>query len=142
MTRSVGTLLLVSCIALLVLPACAPPPAPGLGTSPTYPLVVSHDPSGANLHLGAIASSDPIRLHVESNSADASYRTNWTLGAGTCLRVVPRVGDPLVVTGDSLVADYYHVGRVLGVSIGPAGSQRFMAFGEPISWETIPCPAP
>lgn len=133
-------LLAVLALTLTGCPTAETPP--GLGTSQVDPLVVSIAPSGGDLRLGpAAASADPIRLHVEGNSADPSYRTNWTLGAGTCLRVVPRAGEAVVVTGAPLAADYYHLGRVLGVSIGTAPDQRFMAFGDPVLWETIPCPA-
>ena len=129
---------------LLSIAACdADAPSRGLGTSPVDPLVVALAPGENELHLGASAvAGNPIRLQIESNSADASYRTTWTLGPGTCLSVVPRTGDSLVVTGAPIVADYYHAGRVLGVTIGTAPAQRFMAFGEPIRWETVPCPTP
>ena len=133
-------LTLVSVLALAGCPS--PETPPGLGTSAVDPLVVSIAPTGSDLHVGpALGSVEPIRLHVEGNSADPSYRTNWTLGAGTCLRVVPREGEPVVVTGAPLAADYYHLGRVLGVSIGAAPDQSFMAFGDPIQWATVPCPA-
>lgn len=141
MPRAAATIsfFVLSCVLLAACPA--PEAAPGLGTSATDPLVVSLAPGGSELHLGAgVASGDPIRVRLDGDAANPAYRTNWTLGAGTCLRVVPRVGDPLIVTGAPLAADYYHLGRVLGVSIGAAPNQQFMGFGDPISWQTVPCP--
>jgi hypothetical protein len=119
------TTILATFIVLAFAGCPAPETSPGLGTTETEPLVVSLAHGGGDLRLGAAAGAgDPIRLHVEGNSADPSYRTNWTLGAGTCLRVVPRIGDPVVVTGAPIASDYYHLGRALGVSIGSAPSQN------------------
>ena len=130
-------------LSSVFLAACPPPEAPpGLGTSASDPLVVSLAPGGSELHLGAgIASGDPIRVRLEGDIANPTYHTNWTLGEGTCVRVVPRVGEPIVITGTPLSVDYYHLGRVLGVGTGTAAAPHWMGFGDPISWETIPCPA-
>ena len=107
-----------------------------LGTSDGQPLVVS---LRDDLHVAA-PGGDAFRVRLESTSGDTTYRTTWTLGTGTCLEVVPRAGAPVVVQGAPIVSDYYHVGRVLGVAVGPQGNQQFYSFVEPVSFRTIPCP--
>ncbi len=112
-----------------------------LGTSDGTPLVVSLR-DDTLVQLSGRPAGEPLRLHVESSSGDTTYRTNWALGTGSCLRVVPRAGEPVVIEGAPIVVDYYHVGRMLGVSVGPAGSAQLYSFIEPISYQTVPCPTP
>lgn len=108
-----------------------------LGTSDGQPLVVS---LRDDLRLAVPRAGDAFRVQLESSSGDTTYRTTWTLATGTCLRVVPRAGDTVVIQGAPIVSDYYHVGRVLGVAVGPQGNQQLYSFVEPISFQTIPCP--
>ncbi len=116
---------------------------PALGTSIGQPLVVQLDPTTTpNLGLGGgTASGDPIRLNVTSNSSDASYRTEWTVGAGTCLRVVRRDGQEVIHSGANIVAHYYHFGHMLGVTLGPPDNQELFSYLDPVTWSTTVCPA-
>lgn len=116
---------------------------PALGTSTGQPLVVQLDPSTTpNLGLnGGQASGDPIRVNVTSNSSDASYRTEWTVGAGQCLRVVRRDGQEVVHSGDNIVAHYYHFGHMLGVTVGPTDNPLLFSYIDPVTWSTGACPA-
>lgn len=133
---------LVVSMVTLVLAACGTDAAvpEALGTSDARPLAISFP---RDVRVGpAMNMGDPFRLHVETNSGDASYRTTWTLASGTCLRVVPRTGEPVVIEGQPIVADYYHFGRKLGVTVGQAGMpQQLFGFGDPVSWQTVACPA-
>jgi len=125
--------------SLLALPACdSGGPPPELRTPPGQPIEVrvqGLDQMGIGGRLG-----DPMRLNVTSNSSDASYRTEWTVGSGTCLRVVQRDGGEVIHSGSPIVAHYYHFGRMLGVTVGPEGEQQLHSYVDPIRWSTVPCP--
>jgi len=129
-------------MCLLALPACdlGGPAQPALGTSSAQPLVVQVDGLNDLGIGGSQRSGDPVRLNVTSNSSDASYRTEWTVGAGTCLRVVQRDGGEVIHSGAPIVAHYYHFGRMLGVTVGAEGAQQLHSYVDPIRWSTVPCP--
>jgi hypothetical protein len=129
-------------VILGLLAGCAQPAPHALGTTEAQPLVVSLGNASGEVHLGGGRSAgEPIRLQLAGSVVDASYRTEWSLQAGSCLRVVPRVGEPVIVSGAPILAAYYHFGHMLGVSVGPAGpSQHLRSYFEPISWETVACP--
>jgi len=128
--------------ALVALVGCKDA-APTVGTSPGLPLHVNVGVVGDGVHVTGTPAGEPIHLQVTSNSADMAYRTTWTLSPTACLRVVPRAGDAVALTGSPIVADYYHASRTLGVAIGAqGGAQRLLAFPEPVSFETAACPTP
>ncbi len=129
---------------MTLLASCTQTSPHALGTTEAQPLVVSLASASGEVHLaGGRSSGEPIRLQLAGSVVDASYRTEWSLQAGSCLRVVPRTGEPLVISGAPILAAYYHFGHMLGVSIGPPGpTQHLHSYFEPISWETVACPPP
>lgn len=118
---------------------CDRRPADGLGTSVGHPLLLGLE-QGSELHVGSLE-ADPVRVRLDTVSGDATYHTNWTLGEGACLEVQPRTGPPVMVTGSPIAADYYHLGRLLVVSVGEEGQTQLASFIEPNAYRTVPCPA-
>jgi hypothetical protein len=125
-------------VCLVGAAACDRSVPAALGTKTGQPLLVGLE-EGSAVQLGSLESS-PLRVRLDTTTGDSAYHSTWTLGAGTCLEVVPRTGAAVRVVGTPLAADYYHVGRVLFVVVGEEGRQELSSFVEPISYRTVPCP--
>ncbi|MBX3275969.1 MAG: hypothetical protein KF729_37300 [Sandaracinaceae bacterium] len=130
----------LAAIGLVSITACEMEPA--LGTTEGRPLVVQveHAATSGPTLVGGAAAAEAVRLQVTSNSADVTYRTEWTVGSSSCVRVVPRSGEPVIHRGSPMAVHYHHHGRMVGVAIGPDGQQELHSYVEPVSFSTIPCP--
>ncbi len=111
-----------------------------LGTSVGHPLLVGLE-QGSELQLGSVESS-PLRVKIDTVSGESAYHTTWSIGAGVCLEVTPRSGAAVTIEGSPISAEYYHLGRVLLVSVGAEGRQQFSNFVEPVVFRTVPCALP
>jgi hypothetical protein len=129
----------VSLALLLSVTGCETGVPAALGTSVGQPLLVGLE-DGTELNVGSREGS-ALRLQVDSAGGDTAYHTNWSLREDTCLQVVPRVGEAVLLRGAPLAVSYYHVGRVLEVSIGPRDNPALSSFVDPIRFSTTPCPA-
>jgi hypothetical protein len=134
-----GTWMSLGAAACLVGAAACDSNVPAaLGTRTGQPLLLGLE-EGSGIAVGSEESS-PLRVRLDTVTGESAYHSSWTLGAGTCLEVTPRSGALVRATGTPIVADYYHVGRVLFVAVGEEGRQELSTYVEPVSYRTVPCP--
>ncbi len=99
------------------------------------PIEVRTDTQDIQNWLGT--SSIPVR--VNGAVADTTYHTRTTTASTDKLVVWPAGGgEPVEFTSQPVVAEFYHLGRVLLVTEGPEGNQRYHNFFEPIRWSVVP----
>jgi len=125
-------------VGVLVAAGCDRELPAALGTRTGQPLLLGLE-EGSGIAVGSEESS-PLRVRLDTATGESAYHSSWTLGAGTCIEVTPRSGAVVRAVGAPIVADYYHVGRVLFVAVGEEGRQELSTYVEPVSYRTVPCP--
>jgi hypothetical protein len=92
------------------------------------------------MRWGGTGGAGEIPVHITGASDDTTYHSTTTFGANSKVVVYPAGGGAHVeFTAQPLSAEYFHVGRVLIVTVGPEGPQREIHyFVDPIRWSAVP----
>lgn len=123
---------------LLALGGCDRPAADDRGT-PGSPLRVDLSLTDLGRQLAADTGpwgGIPLQIKETTNGGDASYHSELKVGDAQKLVVVPSRGDPVELTGQTLHADYFHMGRLLIVREGEGPGATYHHFVEPVRWST------
>lgn len=100
---------------------------------------IHHELAPARLEH-ALATGDEIAVRNTGNGLDMTYKSTLNVGETDDLYVVPAgaADVPIVVDRHPIVAEFFHVGRLLVVTEGAENARAFHYFLEPVRWYTAP----
>jgi hypothetical protein len=79
-----------------------------------------------------------IPIGISSSSNDVTYKSEFRAGEGEKLHIVLSNGASETLEGENIVANYYHVSRLLIVHYDLNGVRIFKYYNSPVKWSNRP----